>query len=298
MCLGGSDPSKGIKKQQQIQQNRIDQGMEQLNAIFFGGTVPQFTQAQGPFDPNKDYFREKLGAMVPFNQEQKPGYDPGGAFAGRDHPPTGSLSTNLFLSLGKFFGGDDPITGKQLQKRGKLFEAGTPKTYEGFTPEFFKGAQQRYLNFALPQLGEQAREQGRQLRFNLARRGQLGSTAERELGNKFQDEVSRQKINLANQGLGVSQDLQRDVMQQYNQLVNQLQLSNDPSAVTQSALQTAAAFSQPSAMPAIGNLFQNFANTYLAGRNYGMYDRFTNEYVNQLRQAGGFPSAPTSLNVR
>lgn len=292
MGLGGGNPSGGIEKANRRQQALISQGMDQLNAIFFGGTTNGYTQAKGKFDPTQQYYR--IGEHGGFRPYKPPGqYDP---LKDRRFAFTGDwkkdwLDTSLGgIPLGEFLFGHAPPSPQSILRKGNLFLKNPTQTYQGFTPDFYNKAATDYLQFALPQLAQQARTQQSQINFNLANRGLLGSSAQTSLNKALGNEVNLQRIGIANNALARRQQLQKDINQQYTSLVNQLQLSANPSAVAQQALQAASSFAQPSPVQPIGSLFQNFANTYLGSQQY-------NTYNNQPGfNGGGFnrPSSPTS----
>lgn len=295
MCFGGGNASVGINRQQQQQQSLINSGLQQLNSIFYGGQygtspatgykagTPYFTAGGQPYQfdqgsPDFLNFKKQYGKSDVFIHPQ----DAKGAVQG---PAQAEALQNAF--------------GNYLAKTGGLYtqSASSP----GFGPGFYKQAQDAYVNFALPQLQGQYDQTRRGLDYRLANQGLLGSSGARDLTNQLGNQMVLNKQNIANQGLGQAQQLQRDVNQQYNTLVGQLEASANPTATTQQALQAAAQFSAPSALPAVGQLFNNFANQYLGGQLGGLYGQQAGLYDPRMNPAlrgfGSGASAPVATYV-
>lgn len=155
------------------------------------------------------------------------------------------------------------------------------EAFKGFNPEFYQQRANAYTNFAMPQLGEQAQQTQQQLIYGLGNRGLLGSGVAADRNAAFQRELQRQKQGIVDAGQGQANELQREIESNKSQLVNQLQISSDPNAAAQGALGSAQAFSAPSTYAPISNLFQNFANMYLASqiaRSTPQTTQYSNNY--------------------
>ncbi len=285
MCFGGgSNAGKGIAREQKGQEDRVKQGLAQLQAIFYGGQYG--TNPSKAYDPKAAYYGA-TGKPYAFDST-----DPGYQAWQKGQPATSNVADkmpeNLRLASGlqgdalrrqwlaEHSSASEPPLSQQdqykqfLAKSGGLF-TGTANE-KGFTPEFFDQAKNAYLGFALPQLSGQFGQARQGLDYRLANQGLIGSSAAHNLQNRLGNEAVLQKQNISNQAIGQSQQLERDVNQQYQQLVGQLQASANPSEVSGQALKAAANFQQPSAFPAVGQLFQNFSQQYLAnqlGNAYG-----------------------------
>lgn len=276
--MGGGDGGAGeIQAQNLRNQSLVNQGMGQLNHIFFGGTrgvnpVSSFKAGRTYYDSNGKVFNPSINDpsfqswLTDYRKNNQVGM---GAYKGPNLNPTarqgvyeGPTAQDQKGLLG--------IYGQQLAVGGNLF--GGVQSSQGFNQDFYNKAQDAYLNFATPQLNRQLDQTNRSLQYKLGNQGIFGGSAAGDLQNKLGNELSTARIGLANNALGVSNTLRQNVNQQYNSLVGQLEASSNPGATTQQALQTASTFSQPSALPAVGQLFNNYANTYLASQNYNTYN--------------------------
>lgn len=169
------------------------------------------------------------------------------------------------------FGGSDAgkVAREQEQQRQGLINTGLGqinKAFSGFTPQFFQQRATDYEQAALPQFAQQYQNQLGNLVYRLGNQGLLKSSAGRSLGNALSNYADTQRQNIASQGIAASQDLRRQVAQTQSNLISQLEASADPGAASQQAIGAAAGFAAPSPLPAIGNLFQDFSNVYMAKR--------------------------------
>jgi hypothetical protein len=156
------------------------------------------------------------------------------------------------------------LYGKWLGNQGQLFTGTT--TSPGFGGDFYKKRTQDYINYAMPQLQEQAGSAQKNLAFKLQNQGLGESGTADALNLSLLNEINRQASGVASTGVGQAQDLQKQIEQQRSQLISQLETSADPGSATSQALSTAAGFSAPSVFQPVGNLFGNWANTYLASQ--------------------------------
>lgn len=136
------------------------------------------------------------------------------------------------------------------------------QTFSQFNPEFYRGRQQDYIGYAMPQLYRQLANTNRQGFYGLANRGLATSGAANQFGSNLGYEANVQKQGIADQALSQSQQLQREVESQRSQLFAQLQASADPTTAAQQAISSAGIYSLPSAFAPIGNLFGQFASMY------------------------------------
>jgi len=157
--------------------------------------------------------------------------------------------------------------------------------FSGFNPAFYRGREQAYINYALPQLGRQAREAQRKAVYGLGDRGLLQSSAARTLMSNLGYETNLQKQNIADEGTRQAQELRRAVEQGRSQVVAQLEASANPLLAKQQAFASASQFNAPSIFQPLGNLFQNFSTLYLANRLNQAYAPL----INAARGAGVAP---------
>lgn len=269
---GGSDASSQMRKDEQARQNRINQGMGQINAIFGGGAYG--VNPAAAYTPGSHYF---TGAGKPY------------AFDIND-PATIKWAKGQGIQLGPKGGRPqfgpmlsmDQLTqryGQHLAKTGGLF--GGTETFQGFTPDFYAQRTKDYENYALPQLQQQYSQQQNQAAFGLANRGLINSSAAAKERGTLAQQYNVGLGNIANQGIGQAQDLRSRVEQNRAQLVGQLQASGDPQSTAQLALSSTSQFSAPSAFAPVGNLFQNFAQTYGAYNQAQQYAPLFRAYQQQ-----------------
>lgn len=167
------------------------------------------------------------------------------------------------------FGGSD--TSKQLERanvaRQEAITRGTGainQSFAGFDPGFYRGIYNARLGSLLPQLQRQYEVNRNSLVSSLSQRGLLNSSAARQSGTALEESRQVGQGLVANQALQASQDLQRQVEQEKNNLLNQLVSTQDPNLAGQRAVASAASLQAPSLLAPLGDLFQGFANTYLA----------------------------------
>ncbi len=156
---------------------------------------------------------------------------------------------------------------QQQEQRQQNIQEGVTRinnAFSGFTPEFYKQAEGNYLASALPQLANQYQANTAQLTSGLSNRGLLQSSAGQQAQQGLRRQNSLASTLLANQSLGVGQDLRQQVQNQKTALINQLQQSTDPTLAGQQALAGAASIQAPSLLSPLANMFQNFSNIYLA----------------------------------
>jgi hypothetical protein len=296
--MGGGDGGAGAIKAQNLKnQQQVSQGMDSLNSIFFGGSYGQnpasgytlggtYYDSQGKaIDKSSQDFTQwlKQNPVIVLPQPAKDGK--GGGYAN----PTGrntyvpAVKTTPDNSFDRYMA--------DQAKAGNLFS--NKQTTTGFDKAFYDKQQQDYLNYANPQLQQQFGQTKQQLQYKLGNQGLFGGSAQRELQTGLANEKSLAQINMSNQALGQSNQARQNVNNQYNTLVGQLEASMNPGVTTQQALQSASTFSAPSAMPAVGQLFNNYANTYLAGLNQNTYGNMGGSGMNYNNQF----SAPVANTV-
>lgn len=155
--------------------------------------------------------------------------------------------------------------------------AETNKTFSLFNPKFYQQRQQAYTNYAMPQLGEQARQQQKQMSFGMFDRGVENSGIAQSAQSKLNKEIDLQKQGIIDTGYQQAQDLRKQVETQRSNVIGQLQASGDPRLAAQQALQTASTYSMPSTFAPLTNLFSNFASLYGKQQVANAYN--PNQYV-------------------
>jgi hypothetical protein len=296
--FGGSDNSaaNAARLNQQAQQAQIAQGEKAITNIFGGGSYGVGTPAQNYYTPGTQYY-DVAGQPYTFNANDpmyqnwaqntankqqyltdtpqyiyKPAsYTPAPSGSGIQpgpisKPPQGNPSGVTYNPpTGQI---KNPVQEEYLNyliRSGQLF-SGT-QTTPGFNQDFYNNITQQYLNYAMPQIENQYQTAANQVAYKLADQGlAAGGTARDYLTGQLQKTMSDAQQQVYNQGLSLSQSTQQQVGQQENNLINQLIAGASPALTTQQALNAATQFRAPTALPAVGNLFGTFANTYLASQ--------------------------------
>lgn len=281
---------KSEKKRQGI----IKLGLDQINSVFSGGTSPFFSAANtgtNKFDPQGTYYGlNKQGSFAPYwapggahpksQFTQSTGGKIGGFTAGivSGVPFSEQLGMNLFGNLFGKTTSPREIAAKQF-KRGQLFSAPQYRTLEGFQEPFYQKRAQDYVNFALPQLGQQYRTNRNAMLFGLANRGLTGSTVQDQASANLEREAGIGRQTIADTGLEQSNQLRKDVESGRQQAISQLYQSADPAQALQGAVRTASQIQSPSTFAPISNLFTNLAQQYA-----------TKQLLDSYRQPYGAPN--------
>lgn len=137
-------------------------------------------------------------------------------------------------------------------------------TFSGFNPKFYDEQYRNLVAAAEPQEQQQFKRTSDQLGFKLASQGLEKSSQATKLGESLraQEDIAQQGI--ANQAHGQVNQLRQGVNQTESNLIGQASIANNPGEVAQGALQTASGFQSPLSLQPVGDLFQNWANVYLA----------------------------------
>lgn len=217
--------ARGAAKANKQTQSAVDYGMQQLNAIYGGGTYPIYSQAGGTISPGTSYFLNK----------------PGG------YKPLGDVNSNRQ---------------QKLFNQGKLYTSTPSQQYSGFNDNFYNKFANSYENFALPQLGQQFNSANQGIQFNLANRGLLGSGASHQANRDLQMTYAQQKQGIADSAQSQANSLRSQVNNSYQNAVSQLYQTANPANAQQSALASAAQFTAPSAFAPLANGFSSLVNQY------------------------------------
>lgn len=233
--MGGSDgnASGEMRKLENQQQKRVNQGLAQLAQVFGGkyGTTP----VTGGHPGGKFYNKATT-------------YKKGGAY---------------YDAAGNAWEGT-PKEAKQLIKQGGLFLATAESP--AFGQDWMDERKQAYVDYAMPQVSEQAQRAWKQLAYSLSNRGLLKSGVAGQMRSGLETEIGRQKQGVANEAENQAMSMRQNLEGQRSNLTSQLIASGQPTATTQQALATAATAKTPSTFAPLGNLFQNWANMYLANQ--------------------------------
>jgi hypothetical protein len=316
---GSPNWGKLAQANEKKRQGIIDLGLNQINAVYGGGSAPFYTLAgNDPYskaewrDRDKSQSLYSIGSKGKFGAFVAPkkkdvntaaetgnlyGGGVGGVIAGAG---TGDLKGAAMSAafglpgqmklMGGLFGDDDPPTVRELVnkkiKQGQLFNAPEMKSFEGFQPEFFEKRAQDYVNYALPQFADQYQQSRNNMLYSLANRGLSSSSVATSGAYNLEKTAGQGKQQIADEGLGQANQLKRDVEQSRQNSIAQLYQSADPAQALQSALGAASQFRQPSVFQPLTNMFQGLAQQY-----------YTNRLMNQYQQgANGVPNSGYSLS--
>lgn len=304
---GGLDYTYEALKNEKQRQGIINLGLDQINAIFGGGTVPFYSPVTDKYSHDEwktgggrstpFYSLGKQGAFKPFSANAKT-VSPGSYFVkdqlnfltpegllNQLHPtkgitsaikrkdPLGILTAGLF-SMGAKPPGPRQMVNRQIGKN-NLF-TGSEQTFEGFQPSFYDEREKAYLDYAMPQLGEQYRSNRDAILYGLANRGVLGGSVQNKAASDLNRATGRAKQTLADTAIGQSQELKKSVEQARQDAIAKLYTSGRPSETVQSVISTAGGFRAPSTFAPVIDLFDNLAKQY-----------YTNLLYNNYRPSGG-----------
>lgn len=169
--------------------------------------------------------------------------------------------------MGMYGGGSDAAEQARAQEDARQARIQTGladinKTFSGFDTAFYDQRKKDYVDYAMPQLYKQLGNTQRGMFYGLANRGLVGSGAAQKVASDLAYETNTQKQGIADTAVQQASQLRQNIEGQRSSLISQLQASADPTSASQQALASAAAYSAPSALAPIGNLFSNFAQLY------------------------------------
>lgn len=281
MCMGGgNDAANQARHNEMRRQGRVQQGLGQINSIFDGGMygtgatsnyqdgMKYYTstgQDLSTIGPGDKGFDEWAKAHNVFGNSKtsgppEPRYDPVASviFGNSDDRPGYTVDQAKKLY------------GKYLATVNGLFTG--KSTTPGFGQDFYNQRARDYQAYAMPQLGQQIKQQGDALSYRLANQGLLGSGAGGKLAQSFQGEVGKQTRGVVDAGIGQAQELRGNVENKRSQLISQLEATGDPTTASQLALSSASQFQAPSVFQPVGNLFGQWAQQYMNYQNAQQYN--------------------------
>lgn len=162
----------------------------------------------------------------------------------------------------------------QEQQRQNQISTGTASinnAFSGFTPDFFKGVQQSYTDYATPQLAQQYQNTKNQIGFGLANRGSTKSGAANTAWNDLGQSMATAKQNVVDTGINQANTLQSNINSAKQSEINTLQQTADPAGAAASATSTAAGFATPSTFQPLADQFTNLINQYYSSQLLNNY---------------------------
>ncbi len=146
------------------------------------------------------------------------------------------------------------------------------KNFAGFGDDFYQKAARDYSAYATPQMMDQFRNTKNNLTYTLARNGLLDSGAAVSRNAALQKQLGVNESNIANTAEDQANTLRGNVATQRNQLVNQVMAGAAPGQVAMGAEAATAGLRAPTALPPVGNMFSEWANTYLTNMQANTYN--------------------------
>lgn len=232
---GSGNAAQAAARQNAYQQFLIDQGTQDINAIFGGGTsAPQYVKAGGAATPGTTYYKQKYFGS-----------------------PTGVQMRYT------------QYTGKPRKNMAGLFTMVPGQAYQGFQPNFYNQAANAYEQFATPQLGQQYFQANNDLTGGLASRGLLRSSAAQQGQSNLNTTFGQQQQAITDTGNQTANNMRNQVESAREAALGQLYSTANPAQANMTALNLAAGTSVPSAFPALGNAFSNILSQYALQQAYG-----------------------------
>jgi hypothetical protein len=166
------------------------------------------------------------------------------------------------------------------------------RNFSGFNDDFYQKAATDYTNYATPQMMSDYQNTKNNLTYSLARNGLLTSGAAVSKNAALQNELSANESSIANAAQDQSNQLRSNVANQRNQLISQVQAGAAPGQVATSAAAATSGLRAPTAYQPIGNMFSDWANSYMSNMEANTYNSNTSNIWQQLAMGNyGSPSA-------
>jgi hypothetical protein len=167
--------------------------------------------------------------------------------------------------------------------------------FAGFDSAYYQKVQDSYNKWALPQLQTQYQNANNSLGYKLAGQGLLNSSAATQGQNALSAAMTQNQNTIANNAVTQSQNLQQTVGQEKANLIGQAQSATSPSSLGQSAIADASSIQAPSTFSALGSMFSDFGNQYLASSNTNTYNQLAKYLSNYTNSNNGFAGGGASL---
>ncbi len=268
MCGGGGGNSVTNNlaiqsaQQEQARQDRIKEGMRQLEVMFGGGNMPTGKVGTGAqYDPNQTYY-DKNGNV----------WSPGDVGAYRASHPVmtvapqylagGEGGTWTSAEYGPDVSASDQSIGQKMfddAMGGGLYTG--VQTSTGFDPAFFDKAYQAQLDYALPQVDKQFSEAQRNLEFALARQGLSASSQAEGLRADLNNQRALAVQGEQDKANTVRAQQQQAVEDERDNLTKLLQSTGDVESTMNMASARKNMLSAAPSLATVGPLFQNATGT-------------------------------------
>ena len=148
------------------------------------------------------------------------------------------------------------------QERVRTGTANVNSIFDGnFTPDYFTGRKQAYIDYATPQLNDQHGKAAKELTFSLARSGLLDSSARAQKEGELQKQYDLNQQQIADQALASEGQAKTAVEDARTGLITTLNATGDATQAANAATSRASALSKPAAFDPVSSLFTDFTNT-------------------------------------
>ncbi len=278
---GGGDYSGRAAKAEKRRKTLITQGMDNINAVFGGGTTSMYTPVMDEFaKPEwKSYYQGgegptyyTIGKNGKFKEYVAPKSGDSGPSALQKAVMGLSLAGGGPPIFAGMFGGDASpreLANRRI-KQGNLFLK-EDKTFKGFGDDFFNEASDAYTNFAMPDLNRQYKDTHDNITFGLANRGLLNSSVSEKAMSDLNISAGQKRLQVADNARATAQNLRKQIEQARQDAIAQLYQTADPAQGLKGAIATASQFTVPQAFTPIMNAFGDVANRYAARQLYNNY---------------------------
>ena len=130
--------------------------------------------------------------------------------------------------------------------------------FSGFNDDFYNNYQNTYTDYYYPQLDDQYNDARKRLTLQLAKTGNLTSSAGINQMGDLQEYYNTQRTGITNQALNAANDLRADVDMRKSQLYADNRSAADPGSATSAAASAAAALQPTAPSSPLANTFADF----------------------------------------
>ena len=169
--------------------------------------------------------------------------------------------------------------------------------FSDFTHSFYQQAAQDYTNYATPQVDQQYQNTKNNLTYALARNGLTSSGAGVQRNNSLNQQLNTNLSDIANTAQDQSNTLETNVNNQKNQLMSQVEAGAQPGQIATQAAAATSSLRAPTALPAVGNMFSDWSNTYLANMAANTYNPSNANLLNMFGGNGGYTGTSGSSAI-
>jgi hypothetical protein len=170
-------------------------------------------------------------------------------------------------------GGAAQARADEMARQARIKEgvARIDQEFSKFNDDFYNQRRNAYTAFAMPQVGEQYKQNKDQLAYSLARSGLGQSSEAARQASVLQRDNAMARQQVAEGATSEAQKARQAVEDQRYNLVGQLQSTSDPTMAANNALRQAGVLSMQTGFNPVANLFQNTTGMLAAANQAGAY---------------------------